>query len=190
MKIIDFYDIDEIYELAWPTESKPVTAESPAIEVFTDFNEYQPLVLEATTSAVEAQRLMQKGHVRLKFIVDANDHFLGVVSVDDLNNQEIIKKLSQGYNRDELSIADFMRPRNELKAFDYIEVSKAKINDIVAALKYSGQQHCLVVDHKKHKIRGIFSASDMARKLKLPIDIKNRSSFSHVFEAINQQRAA
>jgi len=186
MRNIGFYDTDAIDELATPTASTEITTDSPALEVFTDFNEHRPLVLEATTTAVEAERLMQMAHVRLKFVVDKNNHFLGVVSLDDLNSQEIVKKLSQGFNRDELSVTDFMRPRNELKAFDYEEVSKAKISDIIEALKSSGQQHCLVIDREKHKIRGIFSASDMARKLRLPINIETRSSFAHVFKVIHQ----
>ncbi len=186
MKSLNLYNTDEIDELAQPTETREITTDSPAMEVFTDFNEHRPLVLDATTLAVEAERLMQMAHVRLKFVVDKNNHFLGVVSLDDLNNQEIVKKTSQGFNRDELSITDFMRSRHELKAFDYAEVSRVKINDIVKALKDSGHQHCLVIDHEKHKIRGIFSASDMARKLRLPINIENRSSFAHVFKVLNQ----
>jgi len=186
MKNLDFYNTNAIDELAWPTENKEITINSPALEVFTDFFEHTPLVLEATTLAVDAEKLMQKAHVRLKLVVDKDNHFLGIVSLADVNNQEIVKKTSQGFNRDELSITDFMRPKSKLKTFDYIEVSRAKVNDIVEALKYSGQQHCLVIDHEKHKIRGIISASDIARKLRLSIDIENRSSFSHVFKAINR----
>jgi len=186
MNNLGFYQTDAIDELASPTETREITINSPAVEVFTDFNKHRPLVLEATSTAVEAERLMQMAHVRLKFVVDKNNHFLGVVSLDDLNSQEIVKKLSQGFSREDLSITDFMRPRTELHAFDYDEVSRAKISDIIEALKSSGQQHCLVIDRDKHKIRGIFSASDMARKLHLPINIETRSSFAHVFKVINQ----
>ena len=82
-------------------------------------------------------------------------------------------------------MTDFMQPRSRLKAFNYQELEEAVIGDVVEALKYSGQQHYLVLDRETHKIRGIFSSSDIARKLHLAIDIQNRSSFLHIFEAIH-----
>jgi hypothetical protein len=55
---------------------------------------------------------------------------------------------------------------------------------VIHHLKDSGQQHCLVVDKQANKIRGIFSASDISRKLKLPINVQDKSNFYKVFTAI------
>lgn len=184
MKNISFIAIDQIDELAWPTEHQEITKDSSALEIFTDFAEYIPLVIESSMLATEALALMQKAHVRLKLVLDENDHFIGVVSLDDLNRQELVKKLSSGYKREELLVTDFMRPRKDLKAFDYAELANTTIGTVINTLKNTGQQHCLVIDTDNHQIRGIISASDIARKLKLNIDIKNRSSFSHVFDAV------
>lgn len=190
MKKLSFYDTQFVNELDWPVDGQDITLNDSALEVFTDFNKYKPLVIDASTSAVDAHRLMQQTHVRLKFVVDQNNHFIGVVSLDDLSNQELIKKLSDGFNRDELTVADFMRTKSQLRAFDYDELVQAKISDLIEALKGSGQQHCLVVDRIRYRIRGIFSASDLARKLRLPVDIENKSSFVHVFNAISRQHAS
>lgn len=184
MKKLPFYETQNVDELAWPETNKKITKNSSATKVFTDFNVQEPLVIEASMSAVEAEKLMQQTHVRLKLVVDSNNHFLGVVSLDDLNSQEVIKKLSAGYRREELSVADFMRPRSELKAFSYEEIAKATIGEIIHSLEGSGNQHALVIDRKSHKIRGIISSSDIARKLRLPIDIDNKSSFAHIFKAV------
>ena len=186
MSNLNFYDTEAIDELAWPEQDTMLTSNSPALDFFTDFNEVKPLVIEAQTSADEALQLMQKSHVRLKFVVDAENHFIGVVALEDLNNQEIVKKLSQGFNRQDLQVTDFMKPKEQLKAFDYREIAKARVRDIVDVLQHSGQQHCLVIDRETHRIRGIFSASDISRKLHLPIDITNRASFYNVYSAVRQ----
>jgi len=55
MKNIALYKTDAIDELACPTASTEITADSPAVEVFTDFNVHTPLLLEATTTAVEME---------------------------------------------------------------------------------------------------------------------------------------
>lgn len=81
-------------------------------------------------------------------------------------------------------VTDFMHARNTLKALDYKSVENAVIGDIVETLKENGLQHCLVLDRDKHQIRGIISASDIIRKLHLPVDIMNNSSFVDIFNAI------
>lgn len=184
MKKLHFYDTEVSDELAWPESDGAITPDSCALEIFTDFNHHIPLVFEPSIAATDAEQIMRKEHVKLKFVVDEDSHFLGIVSLEDLNSREIIKKLSRGYKRQELSITDFMRPRSELKAFDYEELSNSTIRDVVETLSGSGQRHCLVVDRRLHRICGIISASDIIRKLKLPLDIENRSGFSYVFEAV------
>jgi CBS domain containing-hemolysin-like protein len=185
MKKLDFYSVDNVEALAWPTKPELISVDSSAIEVFTDFQANQPLVIDADTRALDAQKFMLQAHVRLKIVVDENNHFLGLISLDDLNSQEIIKHVSKGDNRDELIVTDFMRPKSELQAFNYAAIQKASIMDVIQALKETGQQHCLVVDFKENKIRGIISASDISRKLKLPLDIRNNSSFLSIFNVLH-----
>jgi len=185
MMKLDFFDIEAMDDIAKPEATGWITKDSSALEVFTDFNVYMPLMLEEGTCAVEAEKQMQKAHVRLKLVVDSELNFMGVVSLDSLNNQEVIKRLSEGYTREELTIDEFMIPKGELKAFDYEQVACASINNVIEALKESGQQHCLVLDREQHKIRGIISASDVVRKLKLPVNIMTDSSFLGIFNTVH-----
>ena len=187
MKNLALCDIESIDELAWPKENC-VDLNSPALTVFTDFEQVNPIVIDASTSAVDAESLMINAHVRLVIIVDQY-HFLGVVSLDDLNLQEMIKREAAGIPRAELSVADFMQTRNELKAFSLEELEKSSINDVVETLQKRGQQHCLVVDRNSHMIRGIISASDIARKLRIPININMNSSFINIFNALHHSVA-
>jgi CBS domain containing-hemolysin-like protein len=184
MKNLTFYDISPVDELAWPELNDKVSLDSSALEVFTDFKQVKPLVIESSTSAVDAEKLMQKSHVRLKIVVGDSNHFLGIVSLEDLNSQEVLKRVFEGQNREELAVTDFMRQRSSLKAVDYYELARASINTLIDALKSNGQQHCLVVDQAQHEIRGVISASDIARKLHLPLNIMSDSTFVEIFKAV------
>tara|TARA_R110001592_G_scaffold140906_1_gene362026 strand:- start:7125 stop:7685 length:561 start_codon:yes stop_codon:yes gene_type:complete len=185
MKKLDFYSVDSIDSLAWPIEPELISVDTSAIEVFTDFKLNQPMIIEADTLAIDAQKFMLKAHVRLKIVVDQNNNFLGILSLDDLTSQEIIKHVSQGDSREELTVTDFMRSKKDLQGFNYAAVKKASIMDVIQALKTTGQQHCLVVDFEENKIRGIISASDISRKLKLPLDIRHNSSFVSIFNVLH-----
>lgn len=183
MKKLNFYAVSQIDELAKPNEKQHVTLDSQALDFFTDFNQTKPLVIEASTSAVDAKMMMLKSHVRLKLVIDSKDEFIGVISVDELVDLTIVQKISEGIKREDISVTDLMRSKEDLVALDINEVTRATIGDVIDVLKDSGQQHCLVMDRDTHRIRGIFSASDISRKLHLPIDIQDRSSFYKVFSA-------
>jgi len=184
MKKLKMYPVSSIEELARPMYMDDMSLFTPAVAFFTDFSLTEPLVIDASVSATEAREMMIKTHVRLKFVVDKNSHFIGVVTADDLAERKIVQRVAAGAKRGEISITDLMTARNKLLALDIQDVEKSTIADIIEMLKDSHQQHCLVIDQKKHKIRGIFSASDISRKLKLPINIQEHSDFYRVFSAI------
>ncbi len=184
MKHLTLFYTEKNDELARPPRSHEITADSPAMEIFTDFSEHKPLVIDSSTSAVEAETLMHKTHLKLIVVVDESEHFLGIVSLDDLNSQSFIRKLSEGYQRSDLLVTDFMKPKSQLKAFDYSELFTAKIHDIIDAQKSSGEQLCLVIDREMHQIRGIFSSNEIAKRLDIPVKIEKTPTFAHIFKAI------
>lgn len=183
MKTLHFYNSNDIQFLASPEVPQNLSLISPALQFFTDFTQTQPLVIESTVSAVEVKKLMQKAHVRMKFVVDEKDHFMGIISSDELIDRRLVQKISEGFKRDEVPLTELMIPKKSLKALDYTEVSKATIGDVIHMLKDSGERHCLVIDRDKNQVRGIFSASDLSRKLQLPIDIQDKLNFYKVFSA-------
>lgn len=183
MKPLSFYHTSEIDELAWPEENQDLSLKSPALIFFTDFLEVKPLVIESTVLAVDVKKLMMKMHVRMQFVINETGEFIGIISAEDLIDRRFVQKVSQGVRREEIALTELMTYKRELKALDFHEVSRATISDVINALKESGGQHCLVIDRENHKIRGIFSASDISRKLHLPIDIQDKSSFYKVFTA-------
>lgn len=183
MKKLQLYPTSEIDDLDYPEKIDGFSIASPALDFFTDFHDTTPLVIPASMPAVQAHTLMRQSHVRMKFVVDRARQFIGVVCAEDLIERKIVMKVSEGYAREEIPVSEFMTHKKTMKALDFNEVATALISDVIAVLKQSGQQHCLVVDQASHKIRGIFSASDISRKLHLPIDIQQQSSFYKVFAA-------
>ncbi|WP_336244812.1 CBS domain-containing protein [Shewanella sp. SG41-4] len=184
MKKLALYPVEKIDELTSPEAHEDISVLSSALNVFTDFKKVTPLVIESSTSAVKVEHLMQKSHVRLKLVIDDKDQFIGLISFESLHNQEILKRVAAGHQREQLSVADFMIPKENLKAIDFEDLSYARIGDVIETLQSAGQQHCLVVDRSNHAIRGVLSANDIARRLKLAVDVSTPNSFASIFEVI------
>ncbi|WP_297532277.1 CBS domain-containing protein [Thalassolituus sp.] len=186
MKKLTLYPVQKIDELVQPADFKEKTLLSPAMDFFTDFRDVEPLVIEGPVPAPEARSLMIRTHVRLKIVVDAAGHFAGVVSAADLSEQNIIAEAAgSGVPRDEVPVSDLMTRKQDLLALNIHEVSSSTIGDVIDFLQDNYQQHCLVIDEDTHQIRGVFSASDISRKLRLPVNIQEQSSFSKVFFAVS-----
>lgn len=185
MKKLSLYPVSAVAQLAYPESASEVSLDTPALDFFTDFSLVEPLVIESSVNAVKAREMMIKTHVRLHFVVDDADRFVGIVSSDHLAERKIVQKVAEGYTRGDISVEDLMIPKDELMAMGIQEVARATIGDVVNLLKDYRQQHCLVVDQQDHAVRGIFSSSDISRKLRLPIDIQDRSDFFRVFSAVH-----
>jgi len=184
MRHLVLNEMSDVSDLIWPEEKKDISISSPATTFFTDFKLTQPLVVESTISADMARLLMLKSHVKLKLVVDANNKFLGVVSLEDVNDQNVTAMQSKKIKRESITVEDVMVPKSKISGFNYSEIEKADIETVIHHLKDNGQQHCLVLDDNSNKIRGIFSASDISRKLGLPINVQDTSNFYKVFSAV------
>ena len=185
MKNLHLFDLDFIDNIISPEEFNQTSLVSPATDVFTDFKSHKPLMIEGGTTASDALKLMAKAHVKMKIVGSKEDDFMGIISTNELTEQSIVTAVAKGTDRDEVLVSDLMLLRDSLHAFDIKELKTATVNDVVAALKNYGLLHCLVLDRESHQIRGVISSSDIARKLHLPIDIYEKSSFSQIFEAIH-----
>ena len=90
MRIFNIYNVKNTDELAWTQIDSRLSLNSHSIAFFTDFSRHRPLVIGSTVTGFEAELLMKTAHVRLKFVVNEENRFLGIVSLDDLNSQENI----------------------------------------------------------------------------------------------------
>ena len=184
MKNLPLHSVENQDHLVQPEEFKETNLKSAALEIFTDFKKHKPLMIDSQTSALAAEQEMIRSHVKMKLVVDQNKELIGLISYDDICKQSVVSMVVNGFQQHEVCVSDLMRPRDSLRALDYSDIVKSSIGDVVNTLQKNGVQHCLVVDPKNRHIRGLISASDIARKLRLDISIQKAPSFADIFTAV------
>lgn len=180
LSLADFVDIEQ------PENGLPHNAKSPATDVLTDFLRARPLMIEQSTSLETAREMMKRAHVRLKIVIDRDEHFKGLISLQDLLSVKVMQASERtGLSPAELTVEDVMTPRARLHAIDILQLQRASIGDLLLTMKSFGDQHVLVVDSTRRRIRGLVSSSDIARALHVPVDISERaSSFAEIYSAV------
>ncbi|MBR9727358.1 CBS domain-containing protein [Shewanella intestini] len=184
MRKLQLFSTAEIDHLLWSAKPEHKFLDDSALEIFTDFDVARPIVIDASTTAMATIKIMEKTHAYMRIVIDKTDKFLGVVSQQELDQHNLmVKAKALGNTIDELLVTDIMISRDSIQAFDFEEIKTAKVKDVVRVLQETGRRHMLVIDQNLHHIRGIIAASDLARKLNIPIEINQRPSFSEIFKA-------
>lgn len=129
---------------------------------------------------------MIRAHVKLKLVLDAQDQLLGVVSFRDLRGERYQHLIGQGTARSAIKVRDVMTPRAELRALAYAELTDARVGDVVETLRSEHCQHFVVIDEELEAVRGLLSASDLARRLHVPIEITHAPTFAEICHAVNE----
>lgn len=187
-RTLDTLDMTSVYSIQKPEEHSHINLEDTAMLVFTDFMKYQPRMLEEGASVDEALAMMRKTHVRMNLVIDQEEHFKGIISLMDLQSSKVMSASTNlGMPRSELSVREVMLPKEKLHAITLSELRKSTIGDVVQTMQYYGDQHALVVDDVDgHILRGIVSASDIARALHIPLLIGDRAnSFADIYRALH-----
>ena len=184
MKNLTLYNTEYIDELVWPNDELYVPKNTPALNILTDFRHNLPRVIGANVKAVDVEAMMKLAHVKMKLVVDTNNKFVGLISLSDLTEENLLRKVNKSTHREELLVSDFMHPRESLKCFEYNELSQATVSDVLETQKNNHQQHCLVIDREKHEIRGLISARDVARLIQRSFDIEEHLSFEALFKEL------
>lgn len=160
---------------AQPAQKVPerVRIESSALEVMTDLTRVTAVIILAGDSVDEAHhRMIQRG-VRLLLVVDQDRRVHGVITANDVLGEKPVKvAVQRGVPRSEVLVRDIMTPRDALQVLEFADVGAASVGHVVATLKAAGRQHTLVVDRDdrgRQRVRGIFSATQIARQLGVAI---------------------
>jgi CBS domain containing-hemolysin-like protein len=186
MKQLKLFDVGHVHSIRNPGGDTRITLHSPAAVVFTDFNTHTPVVIDASASAVEVEGLMQRAHVKLMLVLDNQEHFSGVISLADLGEERMIREVARGSQRSEVLVRDLMQPRSRLRALGLEEVRNAMVQDVLNALREVRAQHALVLDEASDEICGLISASDLARKLHVPLRPGAIAVFSELHNALTR----
>jgi CBS-domain-containing membrane protein len=178
--------------LCQPSQSLPqrVGFDDAAESVMTDLKQVSAVLIRPGDGVEEAnQRMIQHG-VRLLLVVDENRKVVGIITATDLLGEKPLQVIAErGCRREDVRVRDIMTPTHRLEVLHMNDVRSAKVGHIVATLKMAGRQHAVVVevDHDgKQTIRGLFSATQIARQLGVAIQT---SEIARTFSEIEAQLA-
>ena len=137
---------------------------SSALEVMTDLHFVSASTISSVASLDEAAQQMISQGVRLLLVVDSEEQVIGLVTTRDFDTSS----RTSGRHVDSV-----MTPYNKIEVIEMEEVLYAVVGDVVETLKNSRRQHALAAEKDplsgKTVIRGIFSATQIARQLGIPV---------------------
>lgn len=160
-------------EITDPWSMTKVTASSPAIEVMTDLRRIPAATIVHDLSLAEANHSMILRGVRLLFVTDPARRVVGVVTSNDLLGEKPTRVAGERLMRhEELTVRDIMVAAEDLDAVSLSDVLRSEVGHVVSTLKACGRQHALVMEEGgdgQLSLRGIFSASQIARQMGIPL---------------------
>jgi len=160
-----------------------VTLESPALDVMTDLTCASPATVRPVVPIEGANQFMISRGVRLLLVADDRETVLGVVTATDILGEKAVRvAMDRGLKRGELTVGDIMTPAGHVEVLALAEVEGARVGHVLETLRRAGRQHALVVDFEvtapkrlldapvtRTMVRGIFSVSQAARQLGVPL---------------------
>jgi CBS-domain-containing membrane protein len=143
-----------------------VTLDDPAFAVMTDLREVSAATTRPEESIDAAHAQMIRRAVRLLFVLDDAGTVAGVITATDLLGEKPVRFMQdRGVSHAEILVEDIMTPAAMLEALPFQDVAQMRVGHIVATLKAVGRKHLMVAEEGGRRIRGLFSASQIARQL-------------------------
>jgi CBS domain-containing protein len=152
--------------VAAPEGPDRVTLDDPAFAVMTDLRNVPAASTAPGEPISKAHALMIQRGVRLLFVLDADKTLQGVITATDLLGEKPIRFMQERrVTHGEITVADIMTPASMLEAIPIQDVSQMRVGHIVATHKAVRRQHLMVVEEGGKRVRGLFSAAQVARQL-------------------------
>lgn len=156
-----------------------VTLDSPAMDIMTDLTKVAPLSISQNATLEEAEQRMIAAGVRLLFVINQNEHVIGIITSRDLDGDRVMRRVQEtGERRQNLTVRESMTPQLHVEVLEIGDVATARVGDIVATMKRMGRQHALVIDRNqagKQTIRGMISTTQIAKQLGEAINTADRA---------------
>lgn len=173
-----------------PEEGHPATTpDSPALSVMTDLTQVQAAVIDPGATVDDARDYMIRRGVRMLLALDRDDVLVGIITSNDLLGElPVTLAHERGVRHSEMRVSDVMTPAARLDAFELKAVGAARVGNIVASLHQSRRHHALVTQKDESgriQVRGIFSLTQIARQLGMPLQLPEAaSSFAEIEAAL------
>jgi CBS domain-containing protein len=172
--------------VAEPMTPGRVTLDDPAFSVMTDLREVAAATTrpEETIDAAHAQMIRRA--VRLLFVLEPEGSVAGVITATDLLGEKPMRFMQdRGVSHAEILVEDIMTPASMLEALPLVDVAQMRVGHIVATLKKVGRKHLMVAEEDGRRIRGLFSASQVARQLGMELQtFEVANSFADIEAAL------
>ncbi|SBT06801.1 putative signal transduction protein with CBS domains [Candidatus Accumulibacter aalborgensis] len=168
----------------------PVDANSPALEVMTDYRRLMPVTISRHASLDDANRAMTLCKVQYLLVTDEQRHLLGIITeAGTRGNQPLATAHRMGIRPGELVVGHVMIDKHDDADVMHLrDVMAAKVGNVVATLKELGTPFCLVVDHDQedhHVLCGVFSLARIQRQMGLePQNEEIAQTFSQVVSTL------
>jgi CBS domain-containing protein len=163
-----------------------VTLDDPAFSVMTDLREVSAATTRLEETIDAAQAVMIRRGVRLLFVLSRDGCVAGVITTTDLLGEKPLRFAQQrGISHKDILVEDIMTPASSIQALSMLDVAQMRVGHIVATLKDAGRKHLLVSDENGRRVRGLFSASQVARQLGMEVQtFEVASSFAEIEAAL------
>lgn len=159
-----------------------VSLDDPAFSVMTDLRGVSVAATSASEPLARAHARMIERGVRLLFVLDANGVIEGVITATDVLGEKPMRIMqSHGVTHGDVTVGDLMTPASMLEAIPMQEVAQMRVGHIVATHKAVGRHHLMVVDEGARRVRGLFSAPQVARQLGMEVPV---SEYAQTFADI------
>lgn len=161
-----FHSTERIFDL--------IKLDDPAVAVMTDLKKVSAVTIAERAPIEAANARMKHRGVRLLLVVDDADTVVGLITSTDTHGAKPIQYIQKhGGTYGDILVQDIMTPQDKLEVIYMDDINRYRVGNVVATLKQAGRSHALVVDRadaqKKQVIRGIISASQIARQLDIEI---------------------
>ncbi|MBZ0106097.1 MAG: CBS domain-containing protein [Sulfuricella denitrificans] len=151
-----------------------IKLDDPAIVVMTDLKRVSALTIAEKAPIEAANSRMKHRGVRLLLVVDDDDTVVGLITSTDTHGAKPIQHIQKhGGTYHDIMVRDIMTTQDRLEVISMDDINRTRVGNVVATLKQAGRAHALVVDYhgeeQRQVIRGIISASQIARQLDIEI---------------------
>ena len=143
-----------------------VTLDDPAFSVLTDLTQVTPATIGPDRSIDHANAMMLERRVRLLFVVGGDRFVSGVITATDLLGEKPMRFMRErGIPHSEIRVGDIMTPAAHLEAIALPDLASMRVGHVVATMRAVRRQHLMVSESDGRRIRGLFSATQIARQL-------------------------
>ena len=122
-------------------------------------------------------------------VTNSKGDVVGLLTATDVLGEKPMQCVQKnGIKHEEITVKDVMTRQEDIEVLTLKQVIQAKVIDVIETLKVHNRNHALVVDTDtlsgRQMVRGIFSASQIARQLGVATQIHSVAKTFAQIEAV------